>query len=128
MSDQQTWYRVTRYGRDIHEQQFIRETDKMLVSLDWRGNEKRDAKVTASGRWYRTRERAEQAFAEIKQRNAEKDAAKRIRDAAPELLEALEAMVEEWVDYTTVNNLGDPYAKHNMKLAQAALAKARGEA
>ena len=50
----------------------------------------------------------------------------RLIAAAPDLLEALEAMIEEWIDYATLNNLGDPGAKHNIKLARAAIAKAKG--
>lgn len=48
----------------------------------------------------------------------------RLIAAAPDLLLALKAMTEEWVDYMTINHLGDPWAKHNMKLARAAIAKA----
>ncbi len=48
----------------------------------------------------------------------------RLIAAAPTMLEALKAMTEEWVDYMTINHLGDPWAKHNMKLARAAIAKA----
>jgi hypothetical protein len=48
----------------------------------------------------------------------------RIIAAAPDLLEALGALVEEVCDYATTNNLGDPEAKRNIKLARAALAKA----
>lgn len=50
----------------------------------------------------------------------------RLIAAAPLLLEALKAMTEEWVDYMTINHLGDPWAKHNMKLARAAIAAAEG--
>ena len=43
-----------------------------------------------------------------------------------ELIAALEAMVEEQVDYMTLNNLGDPYRQDTIKRARAALAKAKG--
>ena len=45
----------------------------------------------------------------------------RLRASNKQLRVALEAMTVEWVDYMTINNLGDPWAKHNMKLARAAL-------
>lgn len=46
--------------------------------------------------------------------------------AAPDMLLALKAMAEEWVNYMTINNLGDPWAKHNMRLAAHAIKKAEG--
>jgi hypothetical protein len=46
--------------------------------------------------------------------------------ASPALYEALEALVEEVCDYARINNLGEPEAKHNVKLARAALLLARG--
>lgn len=48
--------------------------------------------------------------------------------AAPDLYQALEEMVNEQVDYMTRNALGDPEKQFSIKLARAALAKARGEA
>lgn len=51
----------------------------------------------------------------------------RLISAAPDMLLALKAMTEEWVDYMTINNLaGDPWAKHNMRLAKLAIEKAEG--
>lgn len=44
-----------------------------------------------------------------------------------ELVEALTALVDETVDYMRINKLGDPQAKHNIKRARAALAKATGQ-
>ena len=44
-----------------------------------------------------------------------------------ELVNALEMMVEAECDYMRINNLGDPEKQHNVKVARAALAKARGE-
>jgi len=46
-----------------------------------------------------------------------------LNDLVTELADALEAMVEEWTDYQTINNLGNPDDKHNIKRAKAALAK-----
>jgi hypothetical protein len=48
----------------------------------------------------------------------------RLIAAAPELLEALQAMVDAEVDYMTINNLGDPEQQHNVKWARAIIAKA----
>lgn len=47
--------------------------------------------------------------------------------AAPELLEALEAMLSSEIDYMELNNLGNPALQHNVKLARLAIAKAKGE-
>ena len=47
--------------------------------------------------------------------------------AAPDLYEALDALVVELCDYMKINHLGDPEQKHNIKLARAAFAKARGQ-
>jgi hypothetical protein len=48
----------------------------------------------------------------------------RLAASAPDLLEALKGLVEEVCDYATINKLGDPEQKHNVKLARAAIAKA----
>jgi len=45
--------------------------------------------------------------------------------AAPELLEALEDIVEEKADYMRRNNLGDPEKEHTIKRARAAISKAK---
>lgn len=50
----------------------------------------------------------------------------RLISASPDLYEALAEMVEEKADYMVRNNLGDPEREHTIKLARAALAKARG--
>lgn len=43
-------------------------------------------------------------------------------DKIERLREALQALVDEYVDYQTINNLGDPEKQHNIRLARAALA------
>jgi hypothetical protein len=43
------------------------------------------------------------------------------------LLEALEQMVNEKVDYMTINNLGDPETQHTIKSSRAAIARAQGK-
>lgn len=48
--------------------------------------------------------------------------------AAPEMLAALEGLYSETVSYITVNHLGDPHHNQTMKLARAAIAKAKPEA
>ena len=52
----------------------------------------------------------------------------RLIASAPDLLEALVALVDEYCDYQIINNLGDPENQHNIKLARAAIAKAKGGA
>lgn len=48
--------------------------------------------------------------------------------AAPELLDVLQAFVQQEVDYMTRNNLGDPKKQYNVKWARAVIAKATGAA
>jgi hypothetical protein len=43
--------------------------------------------------------------------------------AWPELLEALQMLYAEQVDYITLNHLGDPHHNQSMKLARAALSQ-----
>jgi hypothetical protein len=57
----------------------------------------------------------------------EQTANARLMAAAPELAEALQAMVEEKADYMVRNNLGDPSQQHTIRVARAALDKARGQ-
>lgn len=49
----------------------------------------------------------------------------RLIAAAPDLYEALRLLRDETADYMRINNLGRPEDKHNIRLADAALAKAR---
>ena len=51
----------------------------------------------------------------------------RLIAAAPDLLEALEAMVAQECDYMKINNLGDPEEQHNIMLSRIVIAKAKGE-
>jgi hypothetical protein len=44
------------------------------------------------------------------------------------MIAALEQMVDEKVDYMTINNLGDPEKQHTIKAARSALALAREHA
>lgn len=55
----------------------------------------------------------------------ERDCNARLIAAAPELLEALAGMYADQVDYLTLNNLGG-MDNHWMKVARAAIAKAKG--
>lgn len=45
--------------------------------------------------------------------------------AAPDLLEALQLLHDNLAEYQRINNLGG-YENHDMKMARAALAKAKG--
>jgi hypothetical protein len=49
-----------------------------------------------------------------------------LADEVVRLREALTAMVDEQVDYMTINKLGDPEKQHNIKLARRALAGEQG--
>ena len=54
---------------------------------------------------------------------AERD---RLRAVNAELVAALEFMVAQEVDYMTINHLGNPEEQHGVRMARAALSKARG--
>jgi hypothetical protein len=49
-----------------------------------------------------------------------------LMSAAPELLEVVKALIEETIDYATLNKLGDPEKQHNIKWARKVIAKAEG--
>lgn len=51
----------------------------------------------------------------------------RLIAAAPELLDLVNAFVQQEVEYMTINNLGDPEKQHNVKWARAVLAKIAGQ-
>lgn len=51
----------------------------------------------------------------------------RLIAAAPELLEALEGLLDDISEYQHINNLGDEN-NHSQIIARAAIAKARGQA
>jgi len=57
-------------------------------------------------------------------RNSDADA--RLIAAAPELLEALNGLYEDQLDYIRINNLSGAENNHWMKAAKAAIAKAVG--
>lgn len=118
------WFQVSNYGGGITEREFVRETDKMLVFLDYRGRERADAKQSSYNRWYPTREEAEAAQAEIRAHNDAKDAERRIRSAAPELLEALERLVSACV---ATGTLPGEKGRELLARSHAAIAKARGQ-
>ena len=57
---------------------------------------------------------------------AEIEANAQLMESSPDMYEALKVIVGNTIDYATINNLGDPYKQHDVKLALAALAKAEG--
>ena|SRR6185312_7615362 len=115
------WFRVSNYGGPIEARMFIRETDKMLVFRDLRGREARDAKSTTWSRWFPTREEAEAALASIRAKEDQKAAARRLGDAAPSLLEALQAVDEMFSRPGSIN-------KQTVRdKVRAAIARAKGE-
>lgn len=50
----------------------------------------------------------------------------RLIEAAPDLLEIVQAFVAETVDYATRNNLGDPEQQQNVKWARSVISKIEG--
>ena len=92
------WFRVSNYGGGIEEREFIRETEKMLIAKRLRGSsvsERREAKADSYGRWYPEREEADAIIAARRGREAEQVSAQRIRDAAPDLLVALQGYLTD---------------------------------
>lgn len=124
------WYRVSRYGQ-IEARQFLRETAQMLVynRPGWGGasRETREAKADTYGRWYPELAEAEQASAEIKERLAQKERDRLIRNAAPELLEALEAILATVDARWPGADLARSSWNEPVIAAKAAIAKARGQ-
>lgn len=59
-------------------------------------------------------------------RKAKISADELLRRAAPDLYEALRLLHDDIADYQSINNLGG-YDNHCMKLARAALAKAKAD-
>lgn len=111
------WY-VPRWGGAPSRREFVRETDKFLVSSR-NGRETREAKRSTYYSFYETEEAALAAVAASQATKDERKRIERIRDAAPELLQALQWMLdaydtEQWCD--TAEN----------KSARAAIAKATG--
>jgi hypothetical protein len=121
------WFEVTRYCDDPIARVFIRETEKCLFT-----GRKRVEKWTQYSRYYPTIEEAQSAIYERNAAKAQRKAENRVRDAAPELLKALEAAVECGI--VPVSSVADGGAsKHSQQVIvadqiRAAIAKAKGEA
>ena len=111
------WY-VTKWHDVPERKEFLRETAHTLVELR-HGRERKVLKATQWGRYYDTRDDAQAAINCRKAYKADEIAMRRVRDAAPELLEALESVMGNCLDS---EGLTAAYAK-----ARAAIAKARGE-
>jgi hypothetical protein len=82
------WFRVNRWDDEPFARMFDRETDAFLIRDDGR----RDKKWTNYERWYPTREEAQAVIDERKANTAERKRMDRIRDAAPDMLAALEVV------------------------------------
>ena len=117
MTETKTWYEVTDFGvPKINEREYIRETEKFLVNKYGQ----RDAKEGKYYRFFDNLPDAEAYKAELDKRRDEKVADKRIRDAAHDLLAAL----EDAVLWDSCDAEGEPAVW--LEQAQAAIAKARG--
>jgi hypothetical protein len=115
------WYKDTRWGDKPIAKTFIRETDKMLISIDSLGEERREAKVSRYSQWYPTCEEAQARIDERLNLKAKKRADKRVRDAALELLEALQGLIAE------IDDCSQPDDWEHYPAAIAAIAKATGQ-
>lgn len=113
------WFTVS--GGHVHSQTFTGETAHKLKH-EFCGKESLVSKVTIYSTWYPTREEA-QAIADANMaRKAEQARLKRIRDAAPALLEALEEL-RKWQAPCGQ----DPDIDAALAKADAAIAQAKGE-
>ena len=118
------WYQACKqFGAAPRAVEFERETDSFLIRKDGR----RDAKETTYSKWFRTETEALSAIADRIEKEDKKKAMLRVRNAAPDLLEALEA----WISYHDDEEDGADsmlrYAKA-IDMTRAAIARARGEA
>ena len=112
------WYQACKqFGTAPRAVEFERETDSFLIRKDGR----RDAKETTYYKWFPTEAEALAAIADRIEKEERKKAMLRVRNAAPDLLEALEYCLD---------CLGDEFALPSdcQSTARAAIAKARGEA
>jgi len=128
------WFRASKWDNEPLARMFDRETDAFLICGDGR----RSKKWTDYDRWYPAREEAQAAIDERLANKAERERMNRIRDAAHDLLEALEALANAEYEYRYMHDLhGDDdlragrawdWMRRKGDDARAAIAKARGEA
>jgi hypothetical protein len=111
------WY-ATKWCDTPERKEFIRETEHMLFRRDFR-RVRRERKVSKWGRYYDTYEEAQAAIDAFKAGKAADLARRRLTEAAPELLEALELVMDRLVDRHETDEAA--------VRARAAIAKATGE-
>lgn len=115
------WHRVSRWASKPDTRMFDRETENCLFA----GN-RRHLKQTAHERWYPTLEDAQAAIDKRNADKAEQERRARIRDAAPDLLEALEGVMPLLEKIEDAELVGDEGCLWPVELARDAIAKARG--
>lgn len=120
------WFKVNNYGSVPEEREFVRETEKCLFWLSRGGGEVRQLKWTDYARWFPTREEAEALVAEREVKRDRQRFANRVRDAAPEIMEALEAAEKHFGPFAdiTINGQHDPEDVRVVALIRAAISKA----
>ncbi len=115
------WFQANRWGDEPIAKMFTKETETRLYYED-RGRLRFENKAGNYHTWHPTYEEAEAATAARLALNAQKNAERRIRAAAPDLLSALEAVM---------NRHASNVVFHDNALADrcwAAIARAKGEA
>ena len=113
------WYEVAKaFGRKPTAREFERETANFLIRKDGR----RDAKETSGYKWFPTEAEALAAIADRIEKEYKKKAMLRVRNAAPDLLEALEEILDGYLYGCDMKT-----KRENIKKANAAIARARGE-
>lgn len=124
------WYQVCKqFGTAPRAVEFERETDSFLIRKDGR----RDAKETTYYKWFPTEAEALAAIADRIEKEESKKAMLRVRNAAPDLLEALEAFERIsalWLPAEVEEQHAEEmYALHMARNQMlSAIAKARGDA
>lgn len=97
-----TWYEVTPYSRRPEPTEMVRETAAKLFYMlkPLRGGvpeELSKLKATSGSEWFSTLEAAEARIAEYRAAEKRRQDAKRLRDAAPYLLEAAQELLSHRV-------------------------------
>jgi len=117
------WYQACKqFGTAPRAVEFERETDSFLIRKDGR----RDAKETTYSKWFRTEAEALAAIADRIEKEERKKAMLRVRNAAPDLLEALEEL-ERSVLAGSYEDPSHDRIFRALKDAREAIARARGE-
>lgn len=116
------WFRVDRFCDEPQPRTMVKETATRLSWRDSYGRPRVEHKRTNYAQWFPTLAEAQAAIDERERAKAEAAANKALRDAAPELLEALEKLLAKYASKCRAFDCPDA------NRARAAIAKAKGGA